>query len=33
MRHMKSLTDIELYFSSVYIQDVRVYELFCYSGN
>lgn len=28
MLHMKSLTDIELYFSSVYIQDVRVYELF-----
>ena len=28
MLHMKSLTDIELYFFSVYIQDVRVYELF-----
>lgn len=28
MLHMKSLTDIELYFSSVYIQDVRMQELY-----
>lgn len=28
MLHMKSLTDTELYFSSVYIQDVRMQELY-----
>ena len=28
MLHMKSLTDIELYFSSVYIQDVRMQEVY-----